>query len=113
MEVDILYVSPLLFLYPLSYHRRAVESLTYFPGLSLSSELSLQVACGEVDTHSEGIIIAVGKLSRDALSQSAYSHHEFCLIVHLFTPVGHEEGFSILQKCGVSLGEDNRLLWLI
>ena len=81
--------------------------------MSVLAGFSLPVACRKVNANGHSVVVTVGKSFRDALAQSADAHHQLCLIVHLFTPVGDEERLVVLQQCRVRLGENDGLLWFI
>ena len=97
MEVQRLDVEELLFGNPLANDRRAIETLADFPRQALGSGLTLQVAGGEVDANGYCIVVAVGEALGDALTQTADANHQLRLVVHLFRPVGDEEGLMVLQ----------------
>ena len=67
----------------------------------------LQVAGGEVDAHSKGIVIPVGKSLWDATPKAADADDDFSLVVTPLREVRDEERAVAGQQRGVSLGEDN------
>ena len=76
---------------------RIVETFAKLPRITRLTELTLQVACREVDAHRHRIVIAMGKARSNILAQTADAYHHFRLIMHFVGKVGDKERFAIFQ----------------
>ena len=111
MEVDSLYVSKLLDVHPFTDGSRAIESLGKLPWLPFLPELLLHLTSRKVDTHSYGIIIAMGETLWYGLAQLADAHHQLRLILNASQMVWDKERLAIVELGRISLGKDDRTLW--
>ena len=98
MEVQILYIAAHLFQRDKGADScRIVEPFAKLPRITRLTELTLQIACREVDAHRHRIVIAMGKAGSNILAQTADAHHHFRLIMHFVGKVGDKERFAIFQ----------------
>ena len=104
-----LYVAVAVYRFPLPYDRRTVESFGYLPRVPSLLQSCLHVAGSEIDAYRYGIVVSMGKPHGYALAQTAYPHHELCLMVYASHFFRQEKRLAVLQQCRVGFGKYHRL----
>lgn len=114
MEVQILYIAAHLFQRDKGADScRIVETFAKLPRITRLTELTLQVACCEVDAHRHRIVIAMRKTGCNVLSQTADAYDHFRLVMHLIRKVGDKERLAIFQNGRIGFQENNRFIILV
>ena len=76
---------------PMSAIGCAVETFGNLPRQSFLRQLTLDVACREVDTERYFVVVAVGKAFGNGFAETIDAYYQLGLVFYLFAPVGHEE----------------------
>lgn len=110
VEREFLHVFKPAFRQKAAHHSGPVKSFGYFPRLALLDALPLKITGGEIHSQSNLLIVIMGELLRNTLSQPIDFHYNFGFIMHLLGKIGQEEGTVASSDGRVGLQEENRLL---
>ena len=108
IEMDVLHMGKALYRDKLAQYGRTIESLAEFPWHSFAAKALLEVAGGDVYSHGDSIVVAVGKARGDVLAQLVDAHHQLGFVVEPLGKVGDEEGLAALEDGRVGLHEYHR-----
>lgn len=90
-------------------HGTAVKAFRHQPGEAGGLGLPLQVAGGEIDAESHGVVVLMGKARLDAFAQPVYAHHHFRFMLEVVGKIGVEQRQLLGVEGAVGLKEESRL----
>ena len=83
----------------------AIKPFGNLPWQAFLRQLSLDVACREVDAECYFVVVAVGKTLGNGFAEAVDAYHQFSLVFYLLAPIGYEERPVGAGESGVGFEE--------
>jgi len=110
-ETDVLHMGKTFYGDELAQYGRSVKTFAKFPRKSLTAKAFLQVAGGDIYTHGDSVVIAVGKAWGNILAQLVDAHYQLGLVVEPLGKVGNEKGLPALKDGRIGFHEYYGAVW--